>query len=279
MTNNSLSQSSPALDSGSHSKPGLTSSRRNPVRAVRRLVGLARVCAKGCYRVISRSVREGWSAPMVAVESQIWAQRLLSSCNIIPRVHGELPNVAAVFVANHRSYIDIAVLNASLPCSFMAKSELASWPVIGYTARKGNVIFVKRADRDSRRRAREAVATRLLEGISTVVFVEGTTHAGPGILDFSPGIFVMAAGNNFPVVPIAFDYPEPEDAWIGNDDFVSHFLRVFSKREVRAEMSVGPVLQDSDPEKLRDAAWNWVSDEVTRLQRVRQEPTWPWRNV
>ena len=277
MTNN-MSQINQALESNQTNTRHSIASRYHPARAVLRLAGLCKVCATGCCRVVSRSVREGWSAPMVAAESQIWAQRLMHTCNILPRIHGTIPGEPAVFVANHRSYIDIAVLNGCLPCSFMAKSELASWPVIGYTARKGNVIFVKRADRGSRRRAREAVATRLHEGISTVVFVEGTTHAGPGILDFSPGIFVMAADNDFPVVPVAFDYPDPDDTWVGDDDFVSHFLRVFSKREVRVEMSVGPVLQDRDPEKLRDAAWNWVATEVVRLQRARQEPTWPWRN-
>ena len=172
---------------------------------------------------------------------------------------GDPPPPGVLLVANHRSYIDIAVIGARAPCSFLAKEEVSRWPILGFGARRcGNIVFVRRDDLASRRKARGAVARVLEAGVTVVVFPEGTTFRGPGTLPFKRGIFRMASEGGFPVAPVALDYEDPDDAWVGEDTFVRHFLRVFSRKTIRVGLTFGPVLRGNDADRLRESAREWI---------------------
>jgi 1-acyl-sn-glycerol-3-phosphate acyltransferase len=162
-------------------------------------------------------------------------------------------------VSNHRSYIDIGLIAAQIPVAFLARQSMRSWPLLGLAAARGNTVFVKRDDRQSRKEAREAVRRMLARGVSFVVFPEGTTSVPPELLPFRPGIFRMAVEGGFGVVPVAVEYRDPDDAWAGaNKSFVGHFLRTFGKPEVRARIVFGPVMRGDDPDELRDMTREWI---------------------
>ncbi len=93
-----------------------------------------------------------------------------------------------VFACNHVSYLDIPVLGFLLDAVFVAKSEVASWPLFGLIARLGRTVFV---DRDPRRARNQAgdIRKRLHHGASMVLFPEGTSSNGHSVLAFKSALF------------------------------------------------------------------------------------------
>ena len=70
-----------------------------------------------------------------------------------------------LFISNHLSYLDIPILGSKFPMRFVAKSEVESWPIFGFLAKKGRSIFIKRNKTDSFTQKNKIVGTyRLLRG-------------------------------------------------------------------------------------------------------------------
>ncbi len=157
----------------------------------------------------------------------LWARIVLRSFGIRvaePRAPGF--GTPRVLVSNHVSYLDIPVHLARGPCLFLAKSEVARWPIIGRIARRAGVVFVDRDDLWSRARAILEISRRLQAGLSVVVFPEGTTSlTGPvrGEASLFAGAFRAARMECRPVEALFLEYDDPARcAWLGDDDFASH---------------------------------------------------------
>ncbi|NTU76238.1 MAG: 1-acyl-sn-glycerol-3-phosphate acyltransferase [Alphaproteobacteria bacterium] len=96
-----------------------------------------------------------------------------------------------LYVANHTSYLDISVLGSLIAGTFIAKSEVASWPLFGLMARLQNSVFIeRRAARAALQR--EGLTARLQEGCSLCLFPEGTSTDGTQILPFKSSLFSLA---------------------------------------------------------------------------------------
>ena len=109
----------------------------------------------------------------------------------------------AVFVCNHVSNIDPTALFGTLPrIAVILKESLGRIPVLGYVMGLGGFIYVNRADRESRRKVMEASVATLRNGVSLLVFPEGTRSNDGNLLPFRPGPFSMAIEAQVPVVPI-----------------------------------------------------------------------------
>ncbi|MEE9313988.1 MAG: lysophospholipid acyltransferase family protein [Rhizobiaceae bacterium] len=118
-----------------------------------------------------------------------------------------------LLVSNHVSWLDIIVLAAVAPLSFVAKAEMASWPIFGALAKLQRTVFIKR---EARRKAGEQasdIANRMSAREIMVLFPEGTTSDGHGLLPFKTPLFEAAkmALANSPVEeaivqPVAIDY-------------------------------------------------------------------------
>ena len=114
------------------------------------------------------------------------------------------PRSAYVFVPNHRSHFDIAVLIAALPgARFAGKRELFSDPALGPPLRALGMIPIDRADPSAARRALDEAATQVGSRISVVIFPEGTRAPAGEMLPFKGGAFAFAIQAQAPVVPIA----------------------------------------------------------------------------
>ncbi|MCJ2137946.1 1-acyl-sn-glycerol-3-phosphate acyltransferase [Methylobacterium sp. J-026] len=94
------------------------------------------------------------------------------------------PGEAALILANHVSWLDIIVIGALRPLSFVAKSEIAGWPVIGILAGLQRTIFIDRQRRGATASVSAAMGHRLAEGELVVLFAEGTTGDGTRLLPF-----------------------------------------------------------------------------------------------
>jgi len=97
-----------------------------------------------------------------------------------------------LFVSNHSSYLDIEVLGALLPASFVAKSEVSGWPMFGLLAKLQRTVFIERR-RGRTGRSRDDIAARLEGGDNLVLFAEGTSSDGNRVLPFKSALFAVAS--------------------------------------------------------------------------------------
>lgn len=116
----------------------------------------------------------------------IWFHRAaLRVLSVRVRQSGPMPDAGPVLiVSNHLSWIDICAIGAALPVHFIAKSDVAGWPVFGTLARLQRTVFVDRTRRMATAEAAQDMSARLNDGAALVLFAEGTTNDGQRILPF-----------------------------------------------------------------------------------------------
>jgi 1-acyl-sn-glycerol-3-phosphate acyltransferase len=159
-----------------------------------------------CIIAIAMSffVRSGNSIHKIAV---IWARLILLICRIRVTVNGLSnidPTQSYIFMCNHQSNFDIAVLLAHLPVQFrwLAKAELFRIPIFGRSMRAAGYISIDRFNRASAFDSIRAAAAKIKDGISVMIFPEGTRSLDGKIRPFKKGGFVMAVDAGVPIVPI-----------------------------------------------------------------------------
>ena len=141
-----------------------------------------------------------------------------------------------LFVCNHTSYLDIEVLGAIIAGSFVAKREVASWPLFGLLAKLQRSVFVERRTQRAGEQ-RDAMTERLETGDNLIVFPEGTSNDGNRVLPFKSALFGVAErrinGAALIVQPVSIAYagldgmPMPRHmrpffAWYGDMELASH---------------------------------------------------------
>lgn len=153
------------------------------------------------------------------------------------------PQRPLLLVSNHCSWLDILVLSAVLPVSFVAKSDVAAWPVFGTLARLQRTIFVDRTRRSATRGVTGEIAARMRAGDAIVLFAEGTSSDHNRVLPFRSALLgaareAMGAGEEAVwVQPVAITYTHadglplcrfgrPRLAWYGDMTILPHIWNV-----------------------------------------------------
>jgi 1-acyl-sn-glycerol-3-phosphate acyltransferase len=96
-----------------------------------------------------------------------------------------------LFVSNHTSYLDITILGSVIPASFIAKAEVARWPLYGQLAKLQRTVFVDRK-RQTSHRQRDDIQRRLDVGDNLILFPEGTSNDGNRVLPFRSALLSVA---------------------------------------------------------------------------------------
>jgi 1-acyl-sn-glycerol-3-phosphate acyltransferase len=109
-------------------------------------------------------------------------------------------NRPTLFVSNHTSYIDITVLGALIPGSFVAKTEVAQWPLYGWLAKLQRTVFVDRK-RNTAHLQRDQLQQRLAAGDNLILFPEGTSNDGNRVLPFRSALLSVAEASS-PEAPL-----------------------------------------------------------------------------
>jgi len=149
----------------------------------------------------------------------------------------------------------------------VVKAEVRNWPLIGFGLVHSGTVFVNRNSKESRKKTRIQVAEFIKKGISTIVFVEGTTYVGPETGEFRPGTFMTAAEGNISVVPIAIEFENQDAAWVGSDTFIPHFLAFFGKNKTtRVKVAFGEPRVNDNWEQLRDDCRAWIDDKLLEMR-------------
>ena len=178
------------------------------------------------------------------------ARRTLRTLGVRVTSRGVLPapGEPLLVVANHVSWLDVYVLNAVLEARFVAKSETATWPVVGTITRGFEAIFIVRESRRDAARVKDAVAAALRAGERMVVFPEATTTDGTHLGHFHPAMFQAAIDAGARVLPVALRYPgadgapDPAPVFVGETTFLESLVRVLRAPALRAELTFGPLL-------------------------------------
>ena len=121
-----------------------------------------------------------------------WLKRFSAIMNLRITQEGELPIQTALLVSNHISWLDIIVIGQYLPAYFVAKSDILSWPVIGYLAQQGGTIFIRRGNKKQIKATTEKMAWMLKQNRNIIAFPEGTTTQGDEVLNFHASLFQPA---------------------------------------------------------------------------------------
>lgn len=150
------------------------------------------------------------------------------------------PPSGGLVVSNHLSYMDVLVYASVMPCIFVAKQEVCGWPVFGRFATMAGTIFVDRERQGTNRGVVAAMERALADGVTVVLFPEGTSSDGRGVLPFHSGFFEPAIRSHAIVTAAAIGYAgeaaEAQIAYYGNDMFGPHLWRTLDQRNVRARV-------------------------------------------
>ncbi len=177
-----------------------------------------------------------------------WSARLLALLAVEPRVEGVIHDAGGnvLYTANHVSWLDIFVLDAHSPARFIAKSELARWPLVGKLIRDTGTIFLERANKPDMLRVNALAADALRQGDVLAVFPEGTTTNGTTLLKFHGSLLQPAIDSLGYVQPIALRYTYLDGShslapeYAGDTSFARSFWRICGARGHVVEVIANP---------------------------------------
>ena len=155
----------------------------------------------------------------------------------------------ALIVSNHLSYLDVVLIGSLSPAIFVAKQEVAGWPLLGWLVQLGGTLFLERGSTASSVRCLYRVCRLLRSGQSVAVFPEGTTSEGRELSTFHPFFLAAAIRSRREILPLtvrvdSIEGQEIDDhqvrafSWVGDDDFLPHFWNLLTLREVEVRVVI-----------------------------------------
>ena len=170
-------------------------------------------------------------------------------------VIGEMSDVKpTLFVSNHISYIDIFITGYMLSY-FVAKSEVANWPVFGQLAKIQNTLFIERSPKKARQQI-EVLRNHMLDGKNLTFYPEGTSTNGTVVRPFKSTLFAAAENElglrvAIQAMTVAYTHHADEPivdqavrdhyAWYAKMPFLSHFFGLMPLKSARAIIYFHPV--------------------------------------
>lgn len=221
------------------------------LRLCGRLLRLSLVLAEGSLYAAALALRErlGGAPPTALRQRLTWRfmRHLRAALPFEVQVRGHLPDGPALWLANHVSWTDIAVLGALCPLSFLAKAEVAQWPLAGWLARQAGTLFIRRGASGD---LGEQLAVHLQHGHPLALFPEGTSSDGRDVLRFHPRLLAAAVASGAPIQPVALRYRRhgQRDAlapFVDDDTLPAHLLRLLGAERAQVEVILLPPLDST----------------------------------
>ncbi|MCX7704966.1 MAG: 1-acyl-sn-glycerol-3-phosphate acyltransferase [bacterium] len=158
-----------------------------------------------------------------------------------------------LIVSNHVSYLDVLLIASILPASFITSVEISKDIFLGTLAKFGGSIFVERRKKTRLMRDLESVSKVLKDGVSVVLFPEGTSTNGETILPFKKTLFRSALYCGVEILPVCIRYISIEGApvnrgnrdlifWYGDMKFFPHFVHLLKLQTIKAEINILPAI-------------------------------------
>ena len=175
---------------------------------------------------------------------QRWARFTQRLMGIRIVVDGERPRGPVALVMNHLSYMDIVVLWCVLPGVFVARADVAEWPLVGQAGKLIGTIFIDRTRKRDLLRVIPEMERALAAGRNVIFFPEGTSSRGEGVLEFKSSLFEAAARQGVPVVSASLEFETAPPAptadwsvcWWGDMTFGPHAFSLLHQRGFEARI-------------------------------------------
>ena len=197
-----------------------------------------------------------------------WARATAAIIGMRINLRGVPPRGLFFLVANHLSYLDIVALAAITDGVFIAKREVASWPVIGMLCRSMGTIFIERTRRSSISEALPEIRQRLQQGAGVILFAEGTSTKGESVAPFKSSLLELAASERLPVSYASINYrtlaretPASDSlCWWGEMAFSPHFYKMLqlTRFDVAVTFGASPICCDDRKEPAKQL-WSAVN--------------------
>jgi 1-acyl-sn-glycerol-3-phosphate acyltransferase len=188
-----------------------------------------------------------------------WARMCLRASGIRLRVKfvgqanaEQLTQGGRLLVANHCSWLDILAIDAVAPCSFVAKSEIKQWPVLGWVVALAGTIFIDRGRRSALRAAGHNIQAALAAGGAVALFAEGTTNDMRALLPFHSNLMHVAMDESVSIIPVALSYTDVstpghrrianEVTFVGKTSILDTIFSVYGAAAIEAQVSILPTM-------------------------------------
>jgi 1-acyl-sn-glycerol-3-phosphate acyltransferase len=185
-----------------------------------------------------------------------WSRFACRILGIRVTTRGSMPS-SGLLVCNHLSYLDVVVLSSIRPCVFVAKRDVAGWPLFGWLARAAGTLFVNRELRLCSSKVVDLVKDAIASGSVVVLFPEGTSSDGTTVLPFKSALLESAVQLRCPVAATAIQYALDEGSvadevcYWRDMTLVPHLLNLFFKREIRSNCSFSvPKIRAGDRKEI-----------------------------
>lgn len=206
------------------------------------------VISEGFYLVFRHGLYKNPNHPDNTRYVQYFCRRLCQVFNLEIAIHGEIPRQPALWVSNHVSWLDIAVLGSGARVFFLAKAEIEKWPLLGKLAKGGGTLFIKRGSGDSLR-IREQIADFLAKDIPVLFFPEATTSDGTAIKKVHGRLLGAAIEAQKPVQICLLCYVNQDgkldqvSPYVGDVSFAQHVKNVIEMPRVTAHLMALPAIE------------------------------------
>ena len=217
----------------------------NRVRALWRLLRVIAHILGGVWTI--RMVFPRLSTEQKNVRVQVWALEILARLAIKLVVRGQPPLIGPMLlVANHISWLDIAVMHAARHCRFVSKSDVQAWPLIGTLATAAGTLYIERSSRRDALRMVRSMQEALERGEVLAVFPEGTTGDGREMLPFHANLLQAAVAAQAPVQPVGLRFADKATgatsfapSYIGDETLVGSIWRTLTAPPIEAVVHYG----------------------------------------
>lgn len=187
---------------------------------------------------------------------QWMSRRFLALLHCDVMVSGAVPS-SGLIASNHLSYVDILVIGSVCPAVFVAKSDVAGWPVFGWLSRNAGTIFVSRDTPTYVPAQLAKIEKPLRAGIPVVLFPEGTSSDGSGVLPFRSSLLEAAVSSGSTITPASIAYtlqvggdPGTEIAYWGDHTLLPHLVNLLSKPSFTAQLHFATSRKPSADRKI-----------------------------
>tara|TARA_B110000971_G_C20036832_1_gene514811 strand:+ start:634 stop:1479 length:846 start_codon:yes stop_codon:yes gene_type:complete len=203
----------------------------------------------------------------------LFFRSLLKIFGVRLRVAGPRPKPGTLVVANHISWFDILAIGAITPLSFIAKSDVKGWPLLGQLSLLQRTVFVDRRRGRHNKTDGDTLTQRLVGGDTMVIFAEGTSSDGIKVLPFKSTLFagverlakLETSRAGVPVQAMTIAYRRVHDmamgrrqrmgyAWLGEIGLASHFLFMLASAPITIEVMFHEPLPDEMKDQRKQMA-------------------------
>lgn len=188
--------------------------------------------------------------------AQTWCRQMLWALDIRLALEGGASFAGnGVLICNHISFIDIFVINAYTPTVFVAKSEVATWPLIGRLSTCADTVFIERGRPKAAFLTSAAIRQRLSSGQSVSFFPEGTTSLGETVKPFHAALFQSAIDAEAPVHCLALCYLtrrgalSTAPAYIENISLMQCLWQVLTSGGLQAHLEILPPVSSANVDR------------------------------